>query len=189
MAVDLGPLDQALETAHLPALSAAMVHLTGDPSWLRPEWRPAYTPLSRGETGVPEAEQAKMRELAKAAITDYLTGKVPMAPTPSADMVRQMMSFVAGADIPDGYGEFLTDELALDGHSSKDPNWSPELKTVARRLHVLVIGAGMSGLLTALRLEQAGVPFQVVEKNADVGGTWLENTYPGCRVDSSNNMY
>lgn len=189
MAVDLGPLDQALETAHLPALSAALVHLTGDPSWLRPEWRPTYTPLSRGETGVPEDEQAKMRELAKVAITDYLTGKAPMAPTPSPEMVRQMMSFVAGADIPDGYGEFLTDELALDGHSSKDPDWSPELKTVARRLHVLVIGAGMSGLLTALRLEQAGVPFQVVEKNADVGGTWLENTYPGCRVDSSNHMY
>lgn len=189
MAVDLGPLDQALETAHLPALSAALVHLTGDPSWLRPEWRPAYTPLSRGETGVPEAEQAKMRKLAKAAITDYLTGKTPMASTPSPEMVRQMMSFVAGADIPDGYGEFLTDELALDGHSSKDPNWSPELKTVARRLHVLVIGAGMSGLLTALRLEQAGVPFQVVDKNADVGGTRLENTYPGCRVDSSNHMY
>ncbi len=189
MAVDLGPLDQALETAHLPALSAALVHLTGDASWLRPEWRPAYTPLSRGETGVPEAEQAKMRAAAKAAITDYLTGKVPMAATPGPDLVRRMMSFVAGADIPGGYGEFLADELALDGHSSKDPDWSPELKTAARRLHVLVIGAGMSGLLAAIRLEQAGVPFEVVEKNPDVGGTWLENTYPGCRVDSSNHMY
>ena len=59
MAVDLGPLDQALETAHLPALSAALVHLTGDASWLRPEWRPAYTPLSRGETGVPEASRPR----------------------------------------------------------------------------------------------------------------------------------
>jgi 4-hydroxyacetophenone monooxygenase len=189
MAVDLGPLDQALETAHLPALSAALVHLTGDDSWLRPEWRPAYTPLSRGETGVSEAEQAKMRAAAKVAITDYLTGKAPMAATPGPELVRRMMSFVAGADIPDGYGEFLTDELALDGHSSKDPDWSPELKGAARRLHVLVIGAGMSGLLAAIRLEQAGVPFEVVEKNADVGGTWLENTYPGCRVDSSNHMY
>lgn len=187
--VDLGPLDQALETAHLPSLSAALVHLTGDRSWLRPEWRPTYTPLSKGETGVPEVEQARMRAAAKAAITDYLTGKVPMAATPGPDLVREMMGFVAGADIPDGYGEFLTDELALDGHSSKDPDWSPELKTVARRLHTLVIGAGMSGLLAAIRLEQAGVPFEVVEKNTDVGGTWLENTYPGCRVDSSNHMY
>jgi len=190
MAVDLEPLDQALETAHLPALSAALVHLTGDTGWLRPEWRPVYTPLSRGETGVPEDEQAKMRAAAKLAITAYLTGKAPMAPSPSPEVVRQMMSFVAGADIPDGYGEFLTDELAIEGKSSKDPDWStPELKAAARRLNVLVIGAGMSGILAAIRLTQAGVPFEIVDKNADVGGTWLENTYPGCRVDSSNHMY
>lgn len=189
MAVDLGPLDQALETAHLPALSAALVHLTGDAGWLRPEWRPAYTPLSRGETGVSPEEQAKMRAAAKAALTDYLTGKKPAAPTPGPQLVREMMSFVAGAEIPDGYGEFLTDELALDGHSSKEPNWPEGVRDAARRLHVLVVGAGMSGLLTALRLEQAGVPFEVVEKNADVGGTWLENSYPGCRVDSSNHIY
>jgi 4-hydroxyacetophenone monooxygenase len=54
---------------------------------------------------------------------------------------------------------------------------------------VLVIGAGMSGILTGIRLSQAGVPFEIVEKNADVGGTWFENTYPGCRVDNSNHMY
>ena len=190
MAVDLAQLDQALESAHLPALSAALVHLTGDLSWLRPEWRPMYMPLSRGETGVSEAEQAKMRAAAKIAITDYLAGKRPMAPIPGPEAVRQMMSFVAGADIPDGYGEFLSDELALDGHSSKDPNWSsPQLKAAARRLNVLVVGAGMSGILAAIRLTQAGVPFEIVDKNADVGGTWLENTYPGCRVDSSNHMY
>ncbi|WP_332768000.1 flavin-containing monooxygenase [Phenylobacterium sp.] len=190
MAVDLEPLDQALETAHLPALSAALVHLTGETSWLRPEWRPTYTPLSRGETGVPEAEQAKMRAAAKAAITAYLTGKAPMAAIPSPEVLHQMMNFVAGADIPEGYGDFLTDELAIDGHSTKDPNWStPELKAAARKLNVLVVGAGMSGLLAAIRLTQAGVPFEIVDKNPDVGGTWLENTYPGCRVDSSNHIY
>lgn len=189
MALDLGPLDQALETAHLPALSAALVHLTGDPAWLRSEWRPAYTPLSRGETGVAPEEQAKMRAAAKAALIDFFEGRRPMPPPPGAELVRQMMSFVAGADIPDGYGEFLSDELALDSHSTKEPNWSPETRTAARRLHVLVVGAGMSGLLTALRLEQAGVAFEVVEKNADVGGTWFENSYPGCRVDSSNHIY
>ncbi|UTP37648.1 NAD(P)/FAD-dependent oxidoreductase [Phenylobacterium sp. LH3H17] len=190
MAVDLEPLDQALETAHLPALSAALVHLTGDTGWLRPEWRPTYTPLSRGETGVPEEEQAKMRAAAKVAITAYLTGKTPMAAIPAPDVLHQMMNFVAGAEIPEGYGDFLTDELAIDGHSTKDPNWTtPELKAAARKLNVLVVGAGMSGLLAAIRLTQAGVPFEIVDKNPDVGGTWLENTYPGCRVDSSNHIY
>jgi 4-hydroxyacetophenone monooxygenase len=54
---------------------------------------------------------------------------------------------------------------------------------------VVVIGAGMSGLLAAHRLQQAGVPFVVVEKDSEVGGTWWENTYPGCRVDNPNHNY
>jgi 4-hydroxyacetophenone monooxygenase len=190
MAIDLAPLDEALESAHLPALAAAMVHLTGDLSWLRPEWRPTYTPLSRGDTGLSDEEQAKIRAAAKAAITEHLTGKRPMAPPPSPQVVRQMMNFVAGEDIPEGYGDFLTDELAIEGRSSKDPDWSAsELRAAVRRLHVLVIGAGMSGILSAIRLSQAGVPYEIVDKNPDVGGTWFENTYPGCRVDSSNHMY
>ena len=52
-----------------------------------------------------------------------------------------------------------------------------------------VIGAGASGLAAAHRLRQAGVAVTVFEKNADVGGTWLENVYPGCRVDVPNQLY
>ena len=54
---------------------------------------------------------------------------------------------------------------------------------------MVIIGAGMSGLLAAIRLERAGIPYVVIEKNADVGGTWLENSYPGCRVDVANHFY
>ena len=52
-----------------------------------------------------------------------------------------------------------------------------------------VIGAGASGLAAAHRLRQAGVAVTVFEKNGDVGGTWLENVYPGCRVDVPNQLY
>lgn len=188
--LDLGALDQALEAAHQPALSAALVQMTGDLHWLRPEWTPTYTPLSRGETGVPEAEQAKFRAEAKAAILDWVAKGSPPPVTPDPTALRQMMSFVAGADIPEDYADFLNDELAIGGQSSKDPQWTtPALKAAARRMHVLVVGAGMSGLLTGIRLTQAGIDFEIVDKNADVGGTWLENTYPGCRVDSSNHIY
>jgi 4-hydroxyacetophenone monooxygenase len=52
-----------------------------------------------------------------------------------------------------------------------------------------VVGAGFSGLAAAHRLRQAGVEVTVYEKNAEVGGTWLENVYPGCRVDVPNQLY
>src|SRR4051794_21063494 len=52
----------------------------------------------------------------------------------------------------------------------------------SREIVVLMIGAGFSGLLAAIKLGQSGVAYTVIEKDQDVGGTWFENTYPGCGV-------
>ena len=183
-------LEEILKDAHLPALMDAMVHMTGDTHWLRSDWTPVYNPLSRGDTGIPEEEQAKIRTEAAAAIREYLAGKPLAMPSPPIDVLRKQMDFVAGAPIPEQYVDFLVDELTLAGKSTKDPQFDqPQLKAAARKLKVLVIGAGMSGLLTGIRLSQAGVPFEIVDKNPEVGGTWFENSYPGCRVDNSNHMY
>ncbi len=183
-------LEEVLKDVHLPALMTALVHMTGDPEWLREAWKPTYNPLQRADAGIPEAEQTKIRKQAAAAIRSYLGGKPLALPSTEHALLRRQMDFVAGAPIPEIYTEFLVDELALAGTSSKDPKFDqPQLREAACKLSVLVIGAGMSGLLTGIRLAQAGVAFEIVDKNADVGGTWLENTYPGCRVDNSNHMY
>ncbi|KAF9886968.1 hypothetical protein FE257_010709 [Aspergillus nanangensis] len=54
-----------------------------------------------------------------------------------------------------------------------------------RRMRVICIGAGVSGILTAIRFprEIPNLDLVVYEKNSDVGGTWLENCYPGVRCD------
>jgi 4-hydroxyacetophenone monooxygenase len=41
----------------------------------------------------------------------------------------------------------------------------------------------------AIKLQEAGIPFVIYEKNKTVGGTWLENSYPGCGVDTPNHFY
>src|SRR6202022_3472713 len=56
-------------------------------------------------------------------------------------------------------------------------------------VEVVIIGAGMSGLYAAIQLQQAGIPFVIFEKNEAVGGTWYENIYPGCGVDTPNHFY
>lgn len=182
-------IEAAIKDSHLPALMCALAHLTGNVDHLKKEWRPSYMPMSR-EIGVPQAEQDKMIAFALDLIEAYLDGKIqPRADLPEPQ-VRQLMDYITGVDIPANYVDYLADELALGGECSKDPHWeAPELKAFASKARVLVVGAGMSGLLTAIRLGQAGISYTVIEKNADVGGTWLENTYPGCRVDSSNHMY
>ncbi|HEY2506936.1 MAG TPA: NAD(P)/FAD-dependent oxidoreductase [Streptosporangiaceae bacterium] len=53
-----------------------------------------------------------------------------------------------------------------------------------------IIGAGFSGIGTALKLQAAGqTDLVILERAADVGGTWRDNTYPGCRCDVQSNLY
>lgn len=55
---------------------------------------------------------------------------------------------------------------------------------------VIIIGAGMSGLLMGIRLQQAGVTdFEILEKSHKLGGTWRENTYPGIACDIPSHFY
>jgi cation diffusion facilitator CzcD-associated flavoprotein CzcO len=59
-------------------------------------------------------------------------------------------------------------------------------------LRVVIIGAGMSGILSAIKLREAGyTDFTIYEKANSLGGTWRENTYPGlsCDVPAHNYTY
>ncbi len=59
-----------------------------------------------------------------------------------------------------------------------------------RPLRVAVIGAGMAGILSAIKLIEAGLTdFTVYEKGDRVGGTWRENTYPGLSCDVPSHLY
>lgn len=55
---------------------------------------------------------------------------------------------------------------------------------------IVVIGTGFAGIGMAVRLKQAGYDdFVVLERAEDVGGTWRDNTYPGCRCDVPSHLY
>jgi cation diffusion facilitator CzcD-associated flavoprotein CzcO len=55
---------------------------------------------------------------------------------------------------------------------------------------VAIIGTGFSGLGMAIRLKQAGIDdFVLLERAGDVGGTWRDNTYPGCQCDVPSHLY
>jgi cation diffusion facilitator CzcD-associated flavoprotein CzcO len=55
---------------------------------------------------------------------------------------------------------------------------------------VAIVGAGFGGLGMAIRLKQEGIDdFVLIERSADVGGTWWANSYPGCQCDIPSNLY
>jgi cation diffusion facilitator CzcD-associated flavoprotein CzcO len=56
-------------------------------------------------------------------------------------------------------------------------------------VRVAVVGAGFAGLGAAIALERAGIDHLVLERADDVGGTWRDNRYPGCRCDVPSHLY
>ena len=63
----------------------------------------------------------------------------------------------------------------------------------SKKTHVydtIVVGAGISGLAAAVKMKQSGYDdYIVIEKAAEVGGTWRDNTYPGCGCDVPSALY
>jgi cation diffusion facilitator CzcD-associated flavoprotein CzcO len=55
---------------------------------------------------------------------------------------------------------------------------------------LVIVGTGFSGLGMAIRLKQEGEhDFVLLERAGDIGGTWRDNTYPGCRCDVPSHLY
>ncbi len=176
-------LRAALAEANIPSLLMALVHLTGDEKWLRPPYRPVRAKgLDDNDSGgLAPAHIAEVHEAALAAVADYRAGRLqPQQLTP--DQVARMLSIALDEEVPAEYGPLLAEELGIRSRDVPVPEAPPGFR-------VLIVGAGISGLCAAIKLKAAGVPFTIVEKNDTVGGTWWENTYPGCGVDTPAHLY
>jgi cation diffusion facilitator CzcD-associated flavoprotein CzcO len=57
------------------------------------------------------------------------------------------------------------------------------------RTRALIVGTGFSGLGMAIALQRRGIDFLMLEKADDIGGTWRDNTYPGCACDIPSHLY
>jgi 4-hydroxyacetophenone monooxygenase len=182
-------LADALGHASIPTLMMSLVHLTGDTSLLRGPIRPGVAMMGETDGGMSAEDKATVRAMALDALRAYRDRAGTLPPPPSPDTIREMMSFMVGQEVPHAYVPMMLEEMALDGSDARDVAWDRVPRAAREAFRVVVIGAGMSGILAAIRLEQAGIPYVVLEKNADVGGTWLENSYPGCRVDVANHFY
>jgi 4-hydroxyacetophenone monooxygenase len=180
-------LAAALEAANLPTLLAAVVQLTGDMSLLTGPFRPGPMrgPGDHDDAGLPPAVQAELRALAAETALAHRRGDLP-APAPlTPEQIIQVLSVSVGQAVPHAQAGILAEELGVLSRSI------PVIDVAAgeRAPEVLVVGAGFSGLCAAIRLDEAGVPYTIIDKNPDVGGTWHENVYPGCGVDTPVHLY
>ena len=178
---------EALKDVSIPTLLLSLVHLTGDPAIIRGDLRPAGLFLNEVQGYLSEEDQERARALALDLLIAYRDAGCPEPAPLGAEVVHEMMEWLVCEPVPDQYVPMLMEEMELDGRdaralrSTRGAAWD--------RPPVAVIGCGESGLLAGIRLKEAGIPFVIFEKNAGVGGTWWENTYPGARVDVGNHFY
>jgi 4-hydroxyacetophenone monooxygenase len=177
-----------LEDVSIPTLLVSMVHLTGDPSWIRGDLKPAGLFLNEVQGFMSEDDKAEARRRALPVIAAFRDGGHQLPPPPSTELVREMMAFLACEEVPGNYVELMLEELELDGVDARRVTIHAD-DDARRAFPVVVIGCGQSGLLAGIRLKEQGIPFTIIEKNDSLGGTWYENQYPGCRVDVGNHFY
>jgi 4-hydroxyacetophenone monooxygenase len=181
---DPAEVKAALADADISVLLMVLVELSGDMSLLE-----RYTPLLGKPGEFSHSIPPEMVDELLKRLTMRLTQGGPAPASIDHDMLRAMMNAFVGEDISDRYLPMLLEDLGFV--VPPVPLATPE-PAVAQRVagfSVLIVGAGASGIAAGIRLKQAGISFEIVERNDDVGGVWHENTYPGCGVDSANHLY
>lgn len=180
-------LRRHLEAAEAPALLMTLAHLTGDLTVLR---RDDPTPgwLFQPQGGLTPEQQAHVRDLALDVLRRHRDAGSPPVPAPAPELLEAITGWAMAGGTAD-LVPLLAEEIVAPGSDPRAPEWTKDQLAPHRDLRVTIVGAGMSGLLAAHRLTQAGVPWVIYEKNADVGGTWFENRYPGCRTDVPSHLY
>jgi len=181
----------ALIDVSIPTLMLSMLHMTGDAAIIRGEHRPVASFLNEVQGFMSEEDQAAVRAQALEVIRDYRDRGCPEPEPLPPELIHEMMEWLVVEAVGPEYLPMMLADLELDGIDHDLPQaQSKDSATEAREeFPVVVIGCGESGLLAGIRLTEAGIPFTIVEKNAGVGGTWWENTYPGARVDVGNHFY
>lgn len=179
-------LPWALEHADIPILLMILVQLTGDRRWLSERYRPRRdVRLFPDESGgLPDEVCDEIRQ----AVLDLLGGRDGVRPTelsPTDELYAEMMSTCVGEEVPPEYVELFLEEMGL----RRTADAAPGPVVPGGPQHVLVIGAGFSGLAAAIRLKAAGYEYSIVDRNSQVGGVWVENTYPDSGVDTPNHFY
>jgi len=173
--------------ADIRVLLMVLVHMTGDLAWLEPPFAPRRDVrlIPDAGAGLPQEVQERIRAAAFDALAS--ADPAPAISDPGDALIQRMMSVCLGEEVPGEYAPLVREEMGL---ISRDSEW-PSLPRGAnvKSRHVLIVGAGVCGLALGIKLERLGIPFTIVEKNAEVGGTWYGNRYPGCGVDTPNHSY
>ena len=187
MARATGTEHDPFDEASIPTLLMCLAQITGDDRWLQEPFLPRRdTNLFHDETGgLPTEIQDEVRSSARQVLQEISDNSRQVPLEVDLERFTRMMRVCVAEDVAPEYAPMLLEEL---GFVNRDVRWS-EPPVIPTGFKVLIIGAGFAGICAAIKLQALGIPFVVIEKNSDIGGTWFDNNYPDAGVDTPNHFY
>jgi len=182
--VDSPELRSALKAANLETLLMAYVHLTHDESMLDTFRSHIHPPYTNPDYVVP---QNCIDELHAKLLHVLTTPGAARSDDPPVELMQKMMSVGVGEPVQDEFVPMVVEQAGFSRKPARKEN--PKRTPPPSGFKVLVIGAGLTGILAGIELERAGYDHVIIEKNEEVGGTWWKNRYPGVGVDTPSHFY
>jgi len=182
-------LIELLKEADIATLTLVLTQLTSNLSYMD-EIKPYVKGAFDYSVKTPEEFSYKIRRLLVEKFTKIINKNNELINKSYIEdkYLSRIMSAGVGAEVPEEYIPMMKEELDLNHSSNRDANIE-YIKNHKSKLNAIIIGSGLCGILTGIKFSKAGIPFTIIEKNDSVGGTWYENTYPGCGVDTPNHVY
>lgn len=181
---DSHELEQALREANVHTMLMVYVHLTHDEAMLERFKAHIHPPYSNPGAQIPEEYVEDLRGQLRRVLT---TPGAALDVDPPVELMQKMMSVGVGEPVENEFVPMVLDQIGFKVPPAR--KLDPTRPKPAPNFKVLVIGAGMTGLLAGIKLSEAGYEYLIVEKNPEVGGTWWENVYPGVGVDTPSHFY
>lgn len=183
--VDPDELRVNLRQADPGVLVAVLAQLTGDHAVVdRFGPKIGHVPDPPEQAGVTDsATAAELVDAVVAAVRSPRPAAAVAADDP--DLFARIAPLALGGTVG---AEYLPMLLEQGGFQPRQPVL-PRTSKLPDGFRVAVIGAGIAGLTAALELADAGIEYQIFDRNAEVGGTWYTTTYPGIGVDTPSAYY
>ena len=177
-------LKDGIANANIPALLMVLYQMTGEATWLQEPFAPGRSPgLDDNDSGqLPDEVQTQIRTAAEEAIEAWLAGRPLAIERPTNLRLAEMLSVAMTEHVPEEYGDIVAAGMGYDLEPTAEAANAAD-KTA------IVIGGGVSGICAGIELGKLGIDYTLFEKNEDFGGTWFENRYPGCGVDTPSLTY
>ena len=183
--MDPGELRANLRQADPGVLLAVLAQLTGDPAVIdRFAPKITHVPDPPEQVGVTDAVTAdELVDAVAAAVQSPRRAHAVAADDP--DLFARIAPVALGGTVAAEYFPLL---LEQGGFQPSRPVL-PRTASLPEGFRVAIIGAGIAGLSAALELADAGIDYQIFDRNDEVGGTWYTTTYPGIGVDTPSAYY